>query len=100
MSDLIKKILLAGLGAFSLTREKVEDIIDDLVKRGELSREEKPGILADLAKAAEKRQNEVREFVQKEVQKVLKALDVPTRQEISDLQEQIEQLNRHEKSTE
>ena len=99
MSDLIKKTLLAGLGAFSLTREKVEDTIDDLVKRGELSREEKPGMLEDFAKAAEKRQNEVREFVQKEVQKVLKALDIPTRQEINDLREQIEQLRKDEKPT-
>ena len=98
MSNNIKKALLAGIGALSLTREKVEEVVDDLVKRGELSLEEKPGVLSDLVKAAEKRQDEARVFIQKEVQKVLKALDIPTRQEVNALREEIEQLRKHEES--
>jgi len=43
MSDFINKAFLAGLGAISLSRDKVESLIDDLVKRGELSHEEKGG---------------------------------------------------------
>ena len=33
-TDLAKQLLLAGIGALALTREKAEAIMDDLVKRG------------------------------------------------------------------
>ncbi len=96
MSNIINKAILAGLGALSLTREKVEEVVDDLVKRGEISLDEKPGVLTDLVKAAEKRQDEARVFIQKEVQKVLKVLDIPTRQEMNTLREQIENLSKRQ----
>ncbi len=94
MKDLIGKAFLAGLGAVSLTREKLESVVDDLVKRGEVAREEKQKLLNDLVEAGEKHQNEIRGFVQKEVQKVLEALDIPTRQDIRDLQKQMEELGK------
>ncbi len=92
MSDIIKKAYLAGLGAVSITREKLENFTEDLVKRGEVSREEKAGLLSDLVKAAEKRKDELEKFIQKEVQKVLKTLKIPTREEVDALQEKVEQL--------
>ncbi len=98
MSNIINKAILAGLGALSLTREKVEEVVDDLVKRGEISLDEKQGVLTDLIKAAEKRKDEAQEFIRKEVQKVLEALDIPTRQEVNALREEIEQLRKHEES--
>lgn len=36
----VKKIFLAGLGAVALTAEKAEDLVKDLVKRGELTMEQ------------------------------------------------------------
>ncbi|HDH57619.1 MAG TPA: polyhydroxyalkanoate synthesis regulator [Bacteroidetes bacterium] len=94
MKDLIGKAFLAGLGAVSLTREKLESVVDDLVKRGEVAREEKQKLLNDLVEAGEKHQNEIRGFIQKEVKKALEALDIPTRQDIRDLQKQIEKLGK------
>ncbi len=98
MKDIIGKAFLAGLGAVSLTREKLEGIVDDLVKRGELSWEEKPGLLDDLVKAGEKHRDELQKLVQKEVKKVLGVLDIPTRQEYETLRERIEQLSKNEDS--
>lgn len=98
MASIFSKAILAGMGALSLTREKVEEVVDDLVKRGEISLDEKQGVLSDLVKAAEKRHDEAQEFIRKEVRKVLNALDIPTRQEFNALREEIEQLRMHEES--
>ena len=38
--DMIKKAVLLGLGVTSLTREKAQDVVDDLIKRGEVSKDE------------------------------------------------------------
>lgn len=94
MSDLINKAFLAGLGAISLGRDKVESLIDDLVKRGELSQEEKREMLSDLLESVEKRHAELGEFIQKEIQRILKSLDVPTREEIDKLKKEVELLRK------
>ena len=100
MSDIIKKILLAGLGVATLTREKVEDLIEELIKKGELTREEKQGFLDDLLKATEKRKDEVRNFVKDEFQKCLKALNIPTRDEINALEKRFKKHIKHGHGTE
>ncbi len=36
----MKKIMLAGIGAVALTTEKAKDLVDDLVKKGEITVEQ------------------------------------------------------------
>ena len=96
MSDVINKAFLAGLGAISLSRDKVEGFIDDLVKRGELSQEEKRGMLSELLESVEKRQAELGEFIRKEVRQILQSLDMPSREEIDRLKEEIDSLRKQE----
>jgi hypothetical protein len=38
---MLKEMFLAGLGAVSLTKDKLEEIAQELIKRGELTAEEK-----------------------------------------------------------
>ncbi|MCD6162962.1 MAG: hypothetical protein J7K40_11200 [candidate division Zixibacteria bacterium] len=85
---------MAGIGAISFSRDKVESFIDDLVKRGELSQEEKIGMLSDLLESVEKRQAELGEFIHKEIRQILKSLDIPTRAEIIKLKKEIEHLKK------
>lgn len=96
MSDIINKAFLAGLGAISISRDKVEGLIDDLVKRGKLSQEEKRGMLSDLFESVDKRQAELGEFIHKEIRQILKSLDIPTREEINRLKEEIDSLRKQE----
>ena len=98
MSDIINKVFMAGLGVLSLTREKIEELIDDLAKRGEVSQEEKSGVLDDLVEAVDKRKVEIQNFVKKEVKKILESLDVPTREEFEELKKKIEEHAKHLKT--
>jgi polyhydroxyalkanoate synthesis regulator phasin len=40
MKDLLEKTLLAGLGAVALTKERADDLVDELTKRGKMTTEE------------------------------------------------------------
>ncbi|MCC8151834.1 MAG: phasin family protein [Lachnospiraceae bacterium] len=40
LSDTMKKIILAGIGAAATTTEKTKEVLDDLVKKGELTVEQ------------------------------------------------------------
>ncbi len=89
MSDLIQKMFRAGVGAVALTREKVEALVEDLVKRGEVAQKDKSSLLNEMLNSVEKGKQEVREFVHKEMEKALKALDIPTRSEFEALKKQV-----------
>ena len=55
LSDNIKKLLLLGIGAAALTAEKSKEMIDELVKKGELTVDQGKVINEELKhKASEK----------------------------------------------
>jgi len=97
MSELIKKTILAGLGAISLSREKAEEIAGDLIKRGELAKNEEAKFIKDLMDIAEKNKARLEEKIEEVVEKTLTRLDIPTRKEINALREEINRLSKKEK---
>ena len=66
ISDSMKKILLAGIGAAATTAEKSKEILDDLVKKGELTVEQGKVLNQELKHNAKKK---VKEHVSVEVTK-------------------------------
>ena len=51
MSNDLKKVLLAGIGAVAMTVEKSEDLVKDLVKKGELTMEQGKALNQEQGKA-------------------------------------------------
>ncbi|MGI8607245.1 MAG: phasin family protein [Gaiellaceae bacterium] len=48
MRDLLEKTLLAGLGAMALTKERADDLVDELTKRGKMTGEEAREVVDEL----------------------------------------------------
>ena len=48
MRDLVEKTLLAGLGAVALTKERADDLVDELTKRGRMTGEEAREVVDEL----------------------------------------------------
>ncbi len=92
MSDLIKKGVLAGLGLVSLTREKAEAFIDELVKRGELSEKERKQSVDELVERSKEVKNDLYKKVEKMVDDILKKMNIPTRTEVNELKMKIAEL--------
>ena len=42
MKEFLQKAWYFGLGVFDFTREKVEPLVDEMVRRGEISQQESP----------------------------------------------------------
>lgn len=99
MTDLIKKTILAGLGALSLTREKAEEISRDLIKRGELAKTDEAKFVRDLMDLVEKNKAGMERKIEKAVEKALAKLDIPSRKEIIALKEEISKLTKKDKAS-
>jgi len=96
MISALKKLYLAGLGAITLTKEKAEELVDELVKKGQVKAEEKKSFVENILKAAEEKRKETQEFIKKEIQRVLKSMEIPTKKDVEDIVKK--QLEKHRKS--
>jgi polyhydroxyalkanoate synthesis regulator phasin len=97
MSDIFKKTFLAGLGAMSLTREKAQEITNDLIRRGELAKTDEAKFIRDLLDLAEKNKTGLEEKIEKGIEKVMAKLDIPTRKEVDELKAEIARLSKKSK---
>ena len=90
--DIFKKTLLAGLGLFDLTKEKAEKIVDDLVKRGELSRGDKAAAIKELLKGHDERMKRLKEKIDERVEKITTKIKGVKKQDLEELSQRIDQL--------
>ncbi len=86
------KLLYAGLGAISMTRQRAEEIFEDLVARGEAEKEHRSKFVQDLVDTAEKTRGDVKEFVAEQVQKAVAGMNLPTREDLARLEKKLDEL--------
>ena len=83
--DIIRKTVLLGLGLISLTKEKAEGVVDDLVKRGEVASEDRYKAVDSLLKEAEKQEEELNRRMTGSVHKVMADLGIPTKNDMDEI---------------
>ncbi len=94
MFDLFKKGVLLGLGALTMTKEKIEQVVDELIKKGELSQDERAKAIKDLLKKAEEQEKALADKVSAEVNEAIKKLGVPTKKDLERLEKKIDDLRK------
>ena len=72
--SVIKNIMLVGVGVASLTREKVEEAVEELIKRGELASADRSRAIEELQQKAQAAAAEIRKVVDERVEAVSKRL--------------------------
>ena len=92
MFETIDKLMLAGLGALSMTKEKAEKIFDEYVNRGEVEKEKKSGFVKDLMESADKSRQELEKTVSDQVAQSLKKIKIATSEDIERIEKKIDQL--------
>ncbi|MFQ5786791.1 MAG: phasin family protein [Thermodesulfobacteriota bacterium] len=92
MQDLLKKALSLGLGALLVSKDKIEDVVNELVKKGELGQEEGKNLVNELIEKGEASIDEVEVKIEKIVKSVTEKLNLPTRKELNEIKTEIEQL--------
>jgi len=94
MSDMFKKMGLFGIGVISLTQEKVEEFSQDMIKKGELSREEGKKLVKDILYEREKQVKDLEDKINDRVRDTLEKSGVVMKSDISALEKKIEKLEK------
>ncbi|WP_028893472.1 phasin family protein [Syntrophorhabdus aromaticivorans] len=85
--DIIRKAVLLGMGVISLAKDKAEEMVDDLIKRGEIASTERFRTVDTLLKEADKQEKELQRKIAGTVQKVVADMGLPTRKDLEEIME-------------
>ncbi|SFR18314.1 phasin family protein [Desulfoscipio geothermicus] len=94
MQDTLRKMLHAGIGAFSMTREKASQIVNELVQKGQVNQEEAGAFIDDLIKKGEQEREALKQNIKGEVLQTTQNLGLVTREELNQLEARVAALEK------
>jgi polyhydroxyalkanoate synthesis regulator phasin len=97
MESLLGKFLLSGLGVLVLTEEKIEKLIEELSKKGEITPGESKELLTEIIEKGEEKKKEIEGKIREKVENILSQMNVATKNDIQKLEKRIETLEKERK---
>ena len=93
ISEELRKVLLAGIGAVATTAEKSKDLVDALVAKGELTVEQGKVLNEELKRNVSESIQQAKEKKAASSQnKVLEQMDQRTQEQLQQVKEKLEKL--------
>jgi poly(hydroxyalkanoate) granule-associated protein len=96
MLETVQRLMEAGVGALSITRERAEKIFDEMVRRGQTEKTGREQFVKDLVDAAGATRSDLEELVAGQVHKVMVRLNLPTREDLARLEAKLDELLKRE----
>ena len=93
LRSIMRNSLYFGIGAISMTREKVEELVSELVKKGEMTKGEGRRFAEEVTKSVDKARKEIDNQIQKGTKKATEALNLATRDELKRLERKIKKIS-------
>lgn len=92
MSDLLKKTVLAGIGAVSLTKDKAKELADELVERGEMDESDEAEFIKELMDKSEEKKEELEGTIEEKVNETFEKMDIASKSDVEELKDKVQQL--------
>ena len=89
VSEIIRKAMLAGLGA----QEKAKEFVDELVKAGELSKNDGATLVKEWMSKAEESTKDMDHRVKDTINAAFEKFNIPTRDDLANLEKKIQGLS-------
>ena len=97
--ELLRKVVLAGVGAVAMSRDETEQLVAKLVERGELAQKDAEKLLRDVRSRLRQSRPDDQEQAEKVtvraqqgMEDFLNRLNIPSKRDIEDLSAKIAQL--------
>ncbi len=90
MAGMIDTLLALGFGALSMTRERAQKVVDELVKKGEVRLEESRALIDKMTSRGEEERAELRKLIEEELKRAKSG--VASRKDIEELSARIDAL--------
>jgi polyhydroxyalkanoate synthesis regulator phasin len=88
----IERTFLMGVGAALYAKDRAEELADELVERGKLSREESGTFAHRLADEADKASESMQKTVTKETERVVAGMKLASSKDIDDVRDELTEI--------
>ena len=92
VGETLERLVLLQVGIAAATRDRVERVVEDLIQKGRIEREEGRAVVDDVMNRARERSSGARSLLDASVQQGLRRGGLPTREDFEDLIFRVEQL--------
>jgi polyhydroxyalkanoate synthesis regulator phasin len=90
--ELIERTFLAGMGAAALTKDRVQEIVEEFVRRGQLGKEEGRDVVEQLVERSREEARAVLKKADSSLQGAYRDLGLTPKRELESLRLLVEQL--------
>jgi polyhydroxyalkanoate synthesis regulator phasin len=92
ISQILRKAALFGIGAVALSQEKIEEFVQEMVKDGELNKEEGKKFVLELLAEKEKQCKSIEEKINNKVRDVVESCGTAKKEDIESLRARMEKI--------
>jgi len=92
MFETLDKLMLAGLGALTMTRERAEKMFDEYVNKGQTMRETRSGFVKDVMDSAERTRAELQKLVADQVRQAVSGMQLASKEDVERLERKLDEL--------
>ncbi|HNS20746.1 MAG TPA: hypothetical protein PKH24_09615 [Sedimentisphaerales bacterium] len=92
MFETFDKLMMAGLGALTMTRERAEKMFDEYVNKGQAMKETRSGFVKDVMDGAERTKAELQKLVGDQVRQTVNGLHLASKEDVERLERKIDDL--------
>ena len=90
----VRKVLLASIGAVALAQEEIDDFINRLIERGEIAEKDGKKLVREIMDKRRKDAENVEDKITSRVESVMDRMSVPSKADIDTLSEKINVLSK------
>lgn len=94
--DSFKKLFNLGLGAMVVTKEKAEEVINQMVEEGKIAEGQGKEIIDQLVERGQQQNKNLEEKISKAVEKAITELNLATKEDINNLSKEIDQIKNNQ----
>ncbi|AEE91330.1 conserved protein of unknown function [Tepidanaerobacter acetatoxydans Re1] len=91
---MLKQILYAGIGLATVTKEKAEEVISELVKKGEMSQEEGKDALNTLMYRMQEESEKLKQKINEQVDNAIVSMNLVKKTELDEILQRITELEK------
>jgi poly(hydroxyalkanoate) granule-associated protein len=94
MLDFIRKMTLAGAGLAIVTTEKIQELADELVKKGEMTEKEAREAVNEYVEKSKQAKKDMEGKMEQWVTGFLNRVNIPTRKELDEIKARLARLEK------
>jgi poly(hydroxyalkanoate) granule-associated protein len=94
MAEMLRRVLLATIGAAAIAQEEIEALVNRLVERGEIAEKDGKKLVHEMMDKRKSKTTKVEEEISKNVESVLERMNIPSKDDVEALSQKIAGLSK------